>query len=109
MHLGTDPDSGREVVAKAGRFGPYVTELLPEDAGLSSVRGWALSNLRRFEEALADYSRALELRPDDPATLNNRGNTLSALRRFEAAGGVRVRSVPALAERRARGRSGERR
>ena len=30
--LGTDPDSGREVVAKAGRFGPYVTELLPETA-----------------------------------------------------------------------------
>ena len=28
--LGTDPDTGREVVAKAGRFGPYVTELLPE-------------------------------------------------------------------------------
>ena len=30
--LGTDPDTGREVVAKAGRFGPYVTEQLPEDA-----------------------------------------------------------------------------
>ncbi len=28
--LGSDPDSGRQVVAKAGRFGPYVTELLPE-------------------------------------------------------------------------------
>ena len=30
--LGTDPDSGREVVVRNGRFGPYVTELLPEDA-----------------------------------------------------------------------------
>ncbi|MBM7783428.1 type I DNA topoisomerase [Tenggerimyces flavus] len=30
--LGTDPESGREVVAKAGRFGPYVTEVLPEDS-----------------------------------------------------------------------------
>jgi DNA topoisomerase-1 len=28
--LGFDPVSGRELVAKAGRFGPYVTELLPE-------------------------------------------------------------------------------
>src|SRR5260370_6702355 len=28
--LGTAPDSGREVVAKPGRFGPYVTEVLPE-------------------------------------------------------------------------------
>ena len=36
MLLGTDPDSGREIVAKAGRFGPYVTELLPEGAPASA-------------------------------------------------------------------------
>ncbi|HET6153843.1 MAG TPA: type I DNA topoisomerase [Marmoricola sp.] len=30
--LGTDPDSGNPVVAKNGRYGPYVTEVLPEDA-----------------------------------------------------------------------------
>jgi DNA topoisomerase-1 len=28
--LGTDPGSGNEIVAKEGRFGPYVTEVLPE-------------------------------------------------------------------------------
>ncbi|MFV0253481.1 MAG: type I DNA topoisomerase [Beutenbergiaceae bacterium] len=28
--LGTDPDSGHEIVVKNGRFGPYVTEVLPE-------------------------------------------------------------------------------
>ncbi|MFJ8443326.1 type I DNA topoisomerase [Kitasatospora griseola] len=28
--LGTDPISGNPLVAKAGRFGPYVTEVLPE-------------------------------------------------------------------------------
>ena len=28
--LGTDPVSGHELVAKEGRFGPYVTEILPE-------------------------------------------------------------------------------
>jgi len=28
--LGTDPATGHQVVAKSGRFGPYVTELLPE-------------------------------------------------------------------------------
>lgn len=28
--LGTDPDSGHEIVAKDGRYGPYVTEVLPE-------------------------------------------------------------------------------
>jgi DNA topoisomerase-1 len=30
--LGTDPVGGLTVVAKNGRFGPYVTEVLPEDA-----------------------------------------------------------------------------
>ncbi len=30
--LGPDPDSGNQIVAKNGRFGPYVTEVLPEDA-----------------------------------------------------------------------------
>jgi DNA topoisomerase-1 len=29
--LGVDPETGRRIVAKAGRFGPYVTEVLPED------------------------------------------------------------------------------
>jgi DNA topoisomerase-1 len=29
--LGTDPATGREIVAKAGRYGPYVTEVLGED------------------------------------------------------------------------------
>jgi DNA topoisomerase-1 len=31
--LGTDPETGHEIVAKAGRFGPYVTELPGEGAG----------------------------------------------------------------------------
>ncbi|HET9859450.1 MAG TPA: type I DNA topoisomerase [Nocardioidaceae bacterium] len=30
--LGPDPGSGNQIVAKNGRFGPYVTEVLPEDA-----------------------------------------------------------------------------
>ena len=29
--LGTDPESGHEIVAKSGRYGPYVTEILPEE------------------------------------------------------------------------------
>src|SRR5690606_4333756 len=28
--LGTDPETGHEIVARAGRYGPYVTEVLPE-------------------------------------------------------------------------------
>jgi DNA topoisomerase-1 len=34
--LGTDPGTGLTVLAKAGRFGPYVTEQLPEDAPASA-------------------------------------------------------------------------
>ena len=30
--LGTDPETGHTIVAKSGRFGPYVTEILPEQA-----------------------------------------------------------------------------
>ena len=31
--LGTDPGTGHAIVAKSGRFGPYVTEILPEPEG----------------------------------------------------------------------------
>ncbi|MCM6772750.1 type I DNA topoisomerase [Nocardia sp. CDC159] len=31
--LGVDPESGHRIVAKEGRFGPYVTEVLPEPNG----------------------------------------------------------------------------
>ncbi|MFC4912245.1 type I DNA topoisomerase [Actinomadura gamaensis] len=30
--LGTDPATGHTIVAKSGRFGPYVTEIIPEEA-----------------------------------------------------------------------------
>jgi DNA topoisomerase I len=34
--LGSDPETGKTIVAKAGRFGPYVTEVLDEDAPSSA-------------------------------------------------------------------------
>jgi DNA topoisomerase-1 len=34
--LGEDPESGLVIVAKNGRYGPYVTELLPDDAKKSA-------------------------------------------------------------------------
>ncbi len=42
--LGVDPDTGHEIVAKDGRYGPYVTEVLPEppeepDAGVTARKG----------------------------------------------------------------------
>jgi DNA topoisomerase I len=33
--LGTDPVTGYEIVAKEGRYGPYVTEVLPEEVSAS--------------------------------------------------------------------------
>ena len=39
LELGTTPDTGLKVVAKAGRFGPYVTEVLAEDAPKWPSRG----------------------------------------------------------------------
>ncbi|WP_395656590.1 type I DNA topoisomerase [Nocardioides sp.] len=36
IQLGRHPETGLEVVAKNGRYGPYVTELLPEDAPKSA-------------------------------------------------------------------------
>jgi len=34
--LGADPESGRDIVAKVGRYGPYVTEVMPQDAPKSA-------------------------------------------------------------------------
>jgi DNA topoisomerase-1 len=34
--LGTDPETGKTIIAKAGRFGPYVTEQLAPDAPASA-------------------------------------------------------------------------
>ncbi len=34
--VGEHPDTGLQIVAKSGRFGPYVTEVLPEDAPKSA-------------------------------------------------------------------------
>ncbi|MDF1603637.1 type I DNA topoisomerase [Nocardioides sp. YIM 152315] len=39
--LGVHPESGLQVVAKNGRFGPYVTEVLPEDAPQRGKKGAA--------------------------------------------------------------------
>ncbi len=61
--LGTDPDSGLPVVAKAGRFGPYVTEQLPEDAPASAKPRTAslLKSMALDTVTLADALKLLSL------------------------------------------------
>ena len=65
VHLGTDPDSGREVVAKAGRFGPYVTELLPETelvkSGAASAKPRTASLLKSMALDTVTLDDALKL------------------------------------------------
>jgi len=37
--LGTDPSTGLEVIAKSGRFGPYITEVFPEEPVVLDDKG----------------------------------------------------------------------
>ncbi|MGH3452107.1 MAG: topoisomerase C-terminal repeat-containing protein, partial [Haloechinothrix sp.] len=61
--LGTAPDTGHKVVAKAGRFGPYVTEVLPEDAPKSAKprTGSLLKSMTLDSVSLDDAMRLLSL------------------------------------------------
>jgi DNA topoisomerase-1 len=61
--LGTDPGTGLTVVAKAGRFGPYVTEQLSEDAPASAKPRTAslLKSMELDSVTLDDALRLLTL------------------------------------------------
>ncbi len=52
---------------------------------LWQVNGMALSRLRRTDEALAAYDRAVELNPEEPSAWLNRGNLLLSQKRHEDA------------------------
>ena len=55
--LGVDPETGHEIVAKDGRYGPYVTEVLPEpDPGAEAPDGRRGSAGQEGQEA--DRSQA---------------------------------------------------
>ena len=61
--LGSDPSTGLPVVAKAGRYGPYVTEVLPDDAPKSAKprTGSLLSTMSLDTVTLDDALRLLSL------------------------------------------------
>jgi DNA topoisomerase-1 len=59
--LGSDPVSGHQLVAKAGRFGPYVTELLPEGAKDKPRTASLLKSMTLDTVTLDDALRLLSL------------------------------------------------
>jgi DNA topoisomerase-1 len=59
--LGTDPESGHVIVAKAGRFGPYVTEQLDEDAKDKPRTGSLLKSMTLDTVTLDDALQLLSL------------------------------------------------
>jgi DNA topoisomerase-1 len=62
--LGRDPQTGREIVAKAGRYGPYVTEVLEEEAaqkGKNKVKPRTASLFTDMDLSSIDLEAALRL------------------------------------------------
>jgi DNA topoisomerase I len=59
--LGTDPATGHTIVAKAGRFGPYVTEQLPEDSKDKPRTASLLKSMSLDTVTLEDALRLLSL------------------------------------------------
>src|SRR6201999_4429666 len=59
--LGSDPDSGHQLVAKAGRFGPYVTEVLPEGSKDKPRTASLLKSMDLDSVTLDDALRLLSL------------------------------------------------
>ncbi|MBC7559846.1 MAG: type I DNA topoisomerase [Dermatophilaceae bacterium] len=63
--LGQDPGTGRDIVAKAGRYGPYVAEVLPEEVavlkGKAKVKPRTASLFKDMDLATLDLDTALQL------------------------------------------------
>jgi DNA topoisomerase-1 len=59
--LGTDPDTGHEVVAKEGRFGPYVTEILPDGDKSKPRTGSLFKSMSLDAVTLEDALKLLSL------------------------------------------------
>ncbi|WP_333767718.1 type I DNA topoisomerase [Streptomyces sp. IBSBF 2435] len=64
FELGSDPETGRPIVAKDGRYGPYVTEILPEDTpktGKNAVKPRTASLFKSMSIDTVTLEEALRL------------------------------------------------
>ncbi|WP_437179131.1 type I DNA topoisomerase [Phycicoccus avicenniae] len=62
--LGQEPGTGRDIVAKAGRYGPYVTEVIPEEEqgkGKNKVKPRTASLFKDMDLATIELDTALRL------------------------------------------------
>jgi DNA topoisomerase-1 len=59
--LGVHPESGREIVLRSGRYGPYVTEVVPEDSGEKPRTASLLSSMSPETVSIEDALKLLSL------------------------------------------------
>jgi DNA topoisomerase-1 len=59
--LGADPETGRPIVARTGRYGPYVTEVLPEDSKEKPHTASLFKTMSLDTVTLEDALRLLQL------------------------------------------------
>jgi len=76
--LGTDPETGRTIVAKAGRYGPYVTEVLDSAADGAQTAAAAAAESAPAGTARAGTARAkaVKAKPAKPETAKPRAASL---------------------------------
>ncbi|MEU9974046.1 type I DNA topoisomerase [Streptomyces sp. NPDC051014] len=64
FELGADPESGHQIIARAGRYGPYVTEVLPEGTpktGKNAVKPRTASLFKTMSLDTVTLADALQL------------------------------------------------